>query len=275
MTLLLALALEWMIGDPDNRWHPVAWFGQWAARCEAQMYRNRRAHGGGAWLMVVGLPLLLIVMAHAMVGWPLDLLLVWLTIGWKSLFCHVRAVLDATTLQQARNEVGRIVSRDTAAMDFDEARRAALESLAENANDAVIAPLFWFVIAGAPGAVLYRMINTLDAMWGYHNPRYHHFGYWAAKIDDAANCIPARLTAVLLLLIGRIAGQSTPWHKVQRDAASHASPNAGWPEAALAWAAGVRLGGPVVRGGIVEPRPWYGDAHNQSATADIDTIAAN
>ncbi|MDX8409805.1 MAG: CobD/CbiB family cobalamin biosynthesis protein, partial [Mariprofundales bacterium] len=134
---------------------------------------------------------------------------------------------------------------------------------------------FWFVIAGAPGAVLYRMVNTLDAMWGYRNPRYQHFGYWAAKIDDAANCIPARLTAALLLLIGRIAGQSTPWRKVQRDAASHASPNAGWPEAALAWAAGVRLGGPVVRGGMVEPRPWYGDAHSQSATVDIDTIAAN
>ncbi|RME34804.1 MAG: cobalamin biosynthesis protein, partial [Deltaproteobacteria bacterium] len=133
-------------------------------------------------------------------------------------------------------------------------RKAALESLAENASDAVVAPLVWFVLLGAPGAAFYRMVNTLDAMWGYRNGRYRHFGWWAARVDDAMNWLPARVTAVLFAIVGR-----TPdWRALARQAGSHASPNAGWPEAALAFAANVRLGGPVMRGGRIEPRPAYG-----------------
>jgi len=258
MILLLALALEWWFGDPPNRWHPVAWFGQWAAAIEARCYRNQRLSGVRAWFLVVGLPLVVIWVAHSLAGWALDGVLLWITIGWKSLFSHVDAVISATTTEQARRMVARIVSRDSSQMDITEARRAALESLAENANDAVIAPIFWFVVAGAPGAVLYRMINTLDASWGYRNARYRQFGCWAAQVDDVAGWIPARITAIIMLTAGVLAGNPLRWRQFHAQATSHASPNAGWPEAALAWAACVQLGGPVVRAGVIDPRPWYG-----------------
>ncbi len=266
MTILIALALEWLIGDPDNRRHPVAWFGRWAAWCESFLYADQRERGIIAWLFVIALPLLLIWLLHGLFGWLFDALLLWLSIGWRSLFAHVQAVLNAQTLAAARQMVSMIVSRDSDAMDMRDARRAALESLAENASDAVIAPLVWFLLLGAPGAALYRMINTLDAMWGYRNAHYLRFGRWAAKVDDAANWLPARITAGLLLAVGR----GARWSAVGAQARSHASPNAGWPEVALAFAADIRLGGPVVRGGVIDDRPCYGPEHAR----DIDALSA-
>ncbi|RMH61340.1 MAG: cobalamin biosynthesis protein CobD [Zetaproteobacteria bacterium] len=265
MSLLLALALEGWLGDPPNRWHPVAWFGRWAAHCERWCYRDARAAGCVAWFAAVAPAWMSAMALHAALGWVGDGLLLWLCLGWRSLFAHVRAVLDAPDLAEARSAVACIVSRDTDAMDVMAARRAALESLAENASDAVVAPLFWFALGGAPAAVLYRAVNTLDAMWGYRSARYRRFGWCAARLDDLANYLPARLTAVMLLL----SGQSAAWRKLRTQAHSHASPNAGWPEAALALAADVRLGGPVLRKGCVDARPWYGDASARMPVAAV------
>lgn len=254
MTLATVLLLEWLIGDPVNRWHPVAWFGRWAAWCESFLYSDECRRGMNCWLFVIALPLALLWIMHVVIGWPFDVVLLWVSIGWKSLFTHVRAVLGADSLSEARKQVGLIVSRDTNEMNMADTRRAALESLAENASDAVVAPLFWFLLAGPLGAALYRMINTLDAMWGYHNIRYECFGWCAARTDDLANWLPARITARLMLWVGR----ATSWHEVKAQAQTHVSPNAGWPEVALSFAAGVQLGGSVVRGGIVDERPCYG-----------------
>jgi len=186
--------------------------------------------------------------------------------GWKSLFEHVQAVLDAQTVQEAREHLALIVSRDVTTMKRESTRSSALESLAENASDAVVAPLFWFVVLGPLGAALYRMINTLDAMWGYHNSRYEHFGWFAAKLDDIANYLPARITARLMLWVGN----TTCWQDVKAQATTHASPNAGWPEVALAYAANVRLGGSVWREGKLDERPFYGG----DDAREVDELAA-
>lgn len=266
MTLLLALALEWLIGDPQSRFHPVALFGKWADWCESFLYADSRKRGMITWFFVISVPFTLLWLGHSLIGWPFDLLLIWVSIGWKSLFEHVQNVLDANTELDARLAISKIVSRDTANMGKPDARRAALESLAENGSDAVVAPLFWFLLLGPLGAAAYRMMNTLDAMWGYRNARYTSFGYCAAKLDDIANWLPARITARLILW----SGKSARWADIRLQAETHASPNAGWPEVALAYAAGVQLGGPVVRGGIVDKRRYYGP----ESARDVDAIAA-
>jgi len=270
MTVMTALLLEYFFGDPPNHWHPVAWFGRWTGWCESFLYADDQKRGVIAWLFVVAIPFTLIWGGHALLGWPFDVLLLWVSIGWKSLFEHVRRVLDANSLLQAQQAVSMIVSRDSAEMSADDARRAALESLAENASDAVIAPLFWFVLLGPLGAALYRMINTLDAMWGYRNTHYKQFGWCAAKIDDFANWLPARITARLMLWVGYTAR----WNAIKKQAETHASPNAGWPEVALAYAADVQLGGSVIRDGIKDERPFYGaeQARNTDAIVAFDAL---
>ncbi len=267
MTLLLAFSLEWLIGDPSNRLHPVAWFGRWASWCESFLYDNNRQAGVVTWLFVVGAAFALLYLGHVLFGWLFDVLLLWLSMGWKSLFEHVKAVLNAKTVKEARVALALIVSRDVKNMKREETRRAALESLAENASDAVIAPLFWFVVLGPLGAALYRMINTLDAMWGYRNARYEQFGWWAAKVDDVVNWLPARITARLMLWVG----ESTDWQRLKEQAKTHASPNAGWPEVALAYAADIRLGGSVLRDGKLDERPFYG----AEDARDVDAVAAS
>lgn len=267
MMLAVALLLELLLGDPQSRWHPVVLFGRWAAWCEGRLYLSRRSAGVAAWWLAVS-PLALLLFVDFSSGWIGILVggvVLWASIGWKSLIEHVRAVIAAEDSEAARRQIGRIVSRDTGAMSRDDARRAALESLAENASDAVIAPLFWFVLLGPVGAAGYRMINTLDAMWGYRNERFHAFGWWAARIDDIANWIPARITALLMLLLAKL----KPEAAFYGQAKSHASPNAGWPEAALAHAANVRLGGPVMRHGLIDDRPWYGPADARETEADV------
>jgi len=270
MTLVLALLLEWIIGDPHSRWHPVALFGRWSLWCESFLYAGTRQRGFMAYIYVITIPFALLWFLHELIGWPFDVFLLWASIGWKSLFEHVQAVLDSESESDMRNAISRIVSRDTAAMSREDARRAALESLAENASDAVIAPLFWFLMLGPLGAVTYRMVNTLDAMWGYRNERYLEFGFCAAKVDDAANWLPARITARLMLLMGR----STEWETIREQASTHASPNAGWPEVALAYTADVKLGGPVKRDGVIDERPFYGeeDAREVNAAAAFDAM---
>ena len=266
MTLAIALLLEYFIGDPSNRWHPVAWFGRWAVWCESFLYGNSRQAGVVTWLFVVLAAFVLLWLGHVLFGWLFDVLLLWFSIGWKSLFEHVKKVLDAKIVKEARQALALIVSRDVKNMKREDTRRSALESLAENASDAVIAPLFWFVVLGPLGAALYRIINTLDAMWGYRNARYKQFGFCAAKVDDVVNWLPARITARLMLWVG----ESTDWQQVKKQAATHASPNAGYPEVALAYAADVRLGGSVLRDGKLDERPFYG----AEDARDVHAIAA-
>jgi len=254
MTILFALALEFWWGDPPNRWHPVAWFGRWALWVEKAFYQPTGMAGIIAWLVAVFIPFITLLLLYNMFGWLFSVLILWSCIGWKSLFEHVQAVLQANTLHEARQALALIVSRDVAGMSREDTRRSALESLAENASDAVVAPLFWFVLAGPMGVAFYRMVNTLDAMWGYRNERYQYFGWCAARVDDVMNYIPARITAWLMLRVG----QAAPWRMVKAQASTHASPNAGWPEVALAYAANIKLGGSVKRDGKLDKRPFYG-----------------
>ncbi len=261
MTIAIALSVEWLLGDPKSRWHPVAVFGRLASLIEARLYGDGCAAGALAWCVALALPAALVhaVLALARELNPgFELLLgaaaVWATLGWRSLVEHVDEVRLAPDLPTARTRVSRIVGRDVGDMDAGDARRAAMESLAENASDGVVAPLFWACVGGPVGAVAYRIVNTLDAMWGHRNARFTRFGCAAARADDVANWLPARLCAAACLCVARC----RPTMRLAHDTRSHPSVNAGWPESAMAHALGVRLGGPVRRGGCVEERPWMG-----------------
>ncbi|RMG91530.1 MAG: cobalamin biosynthesis protein CobD [Zetaproteobacteria bacterium] len=274
MTIVLALLLEHVLGDPSNRWHPVAWFGRWAAWLERLFYADNRLRGLCLWAAALVPPLTLILMLESAIppAWQMvfDAFVLWFCLGWRSLFRHVHCVLTASDVARARAAVSHIVSRDVQAMELADARRAALESLAENASDAVVAPLMWFLVLGMPAAVVYRMVNTLDAMWGYRNPRYLRFGWFAARMDDLVSWLPARITAAALLLL---AGRMHDWPMLIAQARMHESPNAGWPEASLALAAGIRLGGPVMREGKLDVRPGYGPPHAREVDEEVSFVA--
>lgn len=265
-----ALLVEGAIGWPRRLSHPVVWIGGLIARLERrwnrpeQSAKTRRALGvltvlillgvaGGAGWGIEGL-------AAAAPFWPgLALLLIWGATGLaaRSLFEHVRAVsrpLTAGDLPAARCAVGMIVGRDVEAMDEGEVAAAALESLAESFCDGVVAPAFWFVVGGLPGLFAYKAINTADSMIGHMEPRWRAFGWAAARTDDAMNWIPARIAGALIAL-----GGWQGWRIMWRDARKHASPNAGWTEAAMAGALRVRLGGPVRYEGVMTYRPDFGD----------------
>jgi adenosylcobinamide-phosphate synthase len=206
-------------------------------------------------------------------GWLLDVALLYLAIGAASLGEHaaaVRRALDVGDLDAARRSVGRIVSRDTADMDETAVARATLESVLENGCDAVFGALFWFLVAGAPGVVAYRLANTLDAMWGYKTDRYLRFGWAAARLDDLLNWIPARLTAFTYVLLGNA---RVAWHSWQSQAANWESPNAGPVMAAGAGALTVKLGGPAIYHGCLEIRPPLGEGREPVA-ADITRAVA-
>ncbi|MCP5065721.1 MAG: cobalamin biosynthesis protein CobD [bacterium] len=267
MIVLLALLIEWMVGDPASDLHPVAVFGRFAERVERRLYRDTRVAGCMAWTVAVGAASVLIIALLAIasrtgLGWLAGAAVLWATLGWRSLLAHATAVAEASDLSAAREAVGHIVGRDVDAMSEIDVRRAALESLAENASDAVVAPLFWAAIGGPLAAAAYRWINTLDAMWGHRSQRFQHFGWAAARADDLASWVPARLTALFFL----VAAHCWPEAGWRSQATAHASPNAGWPETALAQGLKVRLGGPVWRRGQSEDRPWMGPAHGVEPT---------
>ncbi|MDX8383911.1 MAG: adenosylcobinamide-phosphate synthase CbiB, partial [Ghiorsea sp.] len=253
--------LEYVWADPQSAWHPVALFGRWAGFVEGVLWRNSVFLGVLAWFLTVIIPFVLVCVLllsaeqlHAYFFILIQAVVLWLSLGWKSLLQHVLAVSDTGDLRDAQQRVGRIVGRKTAAMDAQDIRRAGIESLAENSSDSIVAPLFWFVLFGVLGAWLYRMVNTLDAMWGYKNGRYLRFGRFAARMDDCLNIVPARLTALLIL----IQKPSVCSPRIYHQARQHASPNAGYPETSLAFMLGVRLGGPVQRDEGVEHRAWMG-----------------
>ena len=262
-----------------RRFHPLVGFGRWAAHVEAGC---RRAFGAGrpaglvAWALAV-LPWVALALwlrgLHPLAHWPVDVALLYFALGGRSLAEHARAIavpLAAGELGLARERVGWIVSRETAALDAEGVARAATESVLENGNDAVFGALFWFVVAGGAGALTFRLANTLDAMWGYRSPRYLHFGWAAARLDDLFNALPARLTALTYALLGHTRRALACW---RRQAHAWDSPNAGPVMAAGAGALGVRLGGAAVYHGRSEGRPVLGEGRPADATSIGEAIA--
>lgn len=275
ITALLAVVLDRLLGEPP-RWHPLVGFGWLAQRIEASLYEASRLRGAIAVSLLVGGFALAAFLAHRSLGswaWLLDVAVLYLAIGAASLGEHaaaVRRALDAGDLDTARRSVGRMVSRDTADMDETAVVRATLESVLENGCDAVFGALFWFFVAGAPGVVAYRLANTLDAMWGYRTGRYRYFGWAAARLDDLLNWIPARLTALTYVLLGR---SGTAWRCWRSQAANWESPNAGPVMAAGAGALRMRLGGPAVYHGRLESRPQLGEGRDPMAADIIRAVA--
>lgn len=262
LAVLLALALDAALGEPPARWHPVVAMGRYlnamaphvAPRFGAGRLQPARAFIAGAlaWclgaMLVVGLALLLVRAIATWAWWAQVLVLGVLLkpmLSWQMLRSEVAAVEAALgeSLEAGRERLRWLVSRDVAALDATQVRESAIESLAENLNDSVVAPLFWFVVAGLPGAALYRFANTADAMWGYRGERHGRdwtwAGKWAARADDVLSWVPARLTAVLLGALRR-------WPTLAGEARLTPSPNSGWPMAAMALTLGVRLNKPGV-----------------------------
>ena len=276
LVALLAVLLDRLLGEP-RRAHPLVGFGRIADATEARLNRagfrpnTTRMRG----VLAVGVLLVPIVMLSAlairvpMLALAIEVLLLYLALGGQSLGQHARAVaqaLDTGDLALARTRVGYMVSRDTGAMRPEDAARATVESVLENGNDAVFGALFWFVVAGAPGAVLYRLANTLDAMWGYRSPRYAHFGWAAARLDDVLNFVPARLTAFTYALLGRY---TRAWHCWHTQGNLWESPNAGPVMAAGAGALGVQLGGCAMYHGTMKQRALLGEGASPTS-GDIE-----
>jgi adenosylcobinamide-phosphate synthase len=185
---------------------------------------------------------------------------------------NVASALELQNLDSGRKAVSHIVGRDTAGLDSAGVARAAIESLAENFSDGVVAPVFWLVVGGLPGAVLYKAINTADSMIGHRTPRYASFGWAAARLDDLVNLPASRLTALLLVaaaVLRKDASAGDAWRAVRRDAARHRSPNAGYPEAAIAGALGLALAGPRVYGGVPVNDTFMGDGRREANAKDI------
>ncbi len=261
--------------------HPVTWIGRLISLLDRSWNRSadapsvRRAAGVAAALLVIGLCVGIgwFVQALLPAGWGGALILgvlAWPMVALRSLYDHVAAVarpLQSGDIDAARLAVAQIVGRDPATLDESGIARAAIESLAENASDGIVAPVFWGVLFGLPGIVGYKSINTLDLMIGHRSERHLYFGWAAARIDDIANFIPARLTGVLFSLVSlRFVGALTC---MIRDANRHRSINAGWPEAAMAGALGVRISGPRSYHGIVTEEPWLNEGARDPRAADL------
>lgn len=258
--LALAMLLDAALGEPRWLWarlpHPAVLMGRAVAWCDRAFNRGgaRRARGAAAMAgLAAGAALL--GLALAQLGPLAECLVAAVLLAQKSLASHVGAVADALRLSlgDGRGAVARIVGRDTAAMDAPAVARAAIESAAENFSDAVIAPAFWFLLAGLPGLLVYKTVNTADSMIGYRTPRHADFGWAAARLDDTLNLIPARLTA---LMIAGLSGHLSDWRGIAAEARRHRSPNAGWPEAAAARALGVALSGPRAYDGRLRDFPY-------------------
>ncbi|HEY4135452.1 MAG TPA: adenosylcobinamide-phosphate synthase CbiB [Alphaproteobacteria bacterium] len=290
LLMLLALVLEWPTAG--FAWafrvlpHPVVLIGKLTAGFESRLNRDGRTRGvlrlRGAATVVVVVGLAAAVGAGIAYGcrllpygWLIELLVMVVLLAQRSLFAHVRRVataLRAGGVVAGRDAVRHIVGRDAAALDEYAVARAAIESCAENFSDAVVAPVFWYLLLGLPGMLAYKAVNTLDSMIGHHTPRYEQFGKAAARLDDLANLIPARLSALILALAAIATPTANPWRAfatVFRDARKHRSPNAGWPEAAMAGALGLALAGPRPYHGQMQAGPWIGGGVARARPHDI------
>ena len=265
LSVALALLLDHLWGEP-RRWHPLVGFGRLVSWLEQRLWRADSSPLAARLRGVLGVALLLIPLSAGVfyvsqfewLGAALGVLLLYLAIGGRSLAQHAMQVRDAlqeNNTAKARTMVGRLVSRDTRTLNETQISKATVESVLENGCDAVFAALFWFVIAGAPGVIFYRLANTLDAMWGYRNTRYQHFGWAAARLDDVLNFIPARLTALTYALLGEFQKAIRCW---RHQAYNWKSPNAGPVMAAGAGALSLQLGGAAMYHGELQQRPSLG-----------------
>ena len=266
LAAVAGVALDRLLGEV-RRCHPLVGFGALADFLDRALNRGaarrlmRRARGVVAWMLAV-LPWVALAVwgqRHDLAGWLLDVLLLYLALGGRSLAEHAQRVADdlaADDLPAARQHVGWIVSRDTRELDETGVAKACVETVLENGNDAVFGALFWFMLAGGPGAVMFRLANTLDAMWGYKTERLLHFGWAAARLDDALNYVPARLTALSYALFGQTRRALACW---RAQAPRWESPNAGPVMSAGAASLGLALGGAAIYHGEVEARPTLGE----------------
>jgi adenosylcobinamide-phosphate synthase len=279
MILTLALLIDAAFGEPKQIWdrlpHPAVLMGRLVALLEHRFNR-----GADLRLKGVGVTAALVVAGLA-TGWLIHVLpdlgiveigVLAILLAQKSLVEHVRAVATALrrSLPEGRAAVAMIVGRDTAAMTEADVARAAIESAAENLSDGVVAPVFWYLLLGLPGIVAYKLVNTADSMIGHMTPRYREFGWASARLDDVLNLIPARLTALLIALTH---GWVDP-APILRDAPKHRSPNAGWPEAAMAPVLNVALSGPRSYNGVRKDFPWvWPEGRRDPGPDDIDAAA--
>ncbi len=281
----LSLLIERFAGFPDAIYrligHPVEWMGRWLTLLELWLNRpgvpqREGLLRGAAALGLLLLPVLAASLAiHLLLsqftfGWIIEALIATVFMAQKSLRDHVTAVADGLDvgIEEGREAVARIVGRDPAQLDESGVSRAALESLAENFSDGVVAPVLWYVLLGLPGIALYKAINTADSMIGHRTERYRDFGWAAARLDDVVNLPASRLTAVLIGAAARMPFASV-WETVRRDAPRHLSPNAGWPEAALAAGLDIRLGGPRSYDGLSVDLATMGDGRDELSRDDI------
>lgn len=288
--MIIGWLLDRFFGDPANLPHPIVWFGKAIAALEKRFNcgTGRRVKGALVAIalvaLVFGASWLLIHYAFRFsygLGLALSIIGVFFCLAGKTLSDEVRMVFEAVdeSLEKGRTQVGRIVGRDTSELSAQEIRTAALETLAENLSDGVVAPLFWCALLGVPGMLAYKMVNTLDSMIGYRNERYREFGCFAARLDDVANWIPARITALLMALVApkrdsqgrktRSFGELLRF--IRRYGSQHLSPNSGYPEAALAGILDCRFGGPHNYFGEEVYKPYIGENHKDFTTADMET----
>lgn len=277
--LLTGWALDLVAGDPAWMPHPVVGFGKAISFFEHRLNYGTHRVAKGAF-MAVGLIMTVYLLALALMDWltaypwvkcGVEAILIFFCLAGTTLVREVKMVFRAVdrSLDEGRRQVGRIVGRDTASLSAQEIRTAALETLAENLSDGVIAPLFWYMILGVPGMLAYKMVNTLDSMTGYRNERFRDFGRWAARIDDFANYLPARITAFLMVVAS---GRLSLLAFVRRYGRCHASPNSGYPEAALAGILGCRFGGAHDYFGETVYKPFIGENPRELTSRDM-TVA--
>lgn len=288
ITAAAGFALDLLLGDPERVPHPVVYMGRAISALEKTLRRlfpktDKGELAAGAVLAAVMSAGTLAVTAlvcfalgkvHPALRWAAEIIWCWQALamrGLKKETMMVRDKLDHDTLDAARRQVSRVVGRDTDALSAEGVTKAAVETVAENFSDGVIAPLFWMLIGGAPLALCYKAINTMDSMVGYKNEKYLYFGRVAARLDDLANLVPARISAVLLILAAALCGYDAKnAYKIwRRDRRKHQSPNSAQTEAAMAGALGVRLAGPASYFGVMHEKPFIGDALRPIETEDI------
>lgn len=277
MKILISWLLDLLFGDPQRLPHPIVYMGKWISFGEHHLNKGNHRMFKGALFTLASMAMLFGITwaiftildsqadntALRILSFSLTIILAFFCLAGHTLRKEVRMVFEALnrSLDDGRIQVARIVGRDTQHLTRQEVSAAALETLAENLSDGVIAPLFWYALLGIPGMLTYKLINTFDSMIGYHTPRYKQFGCWAAHIDDIANYIPARITALFIILTGALFHPTQILHYLSftlRFGNKHASPNSGWPEAALAAILDCRFGGPHDYFGELFHKPYIG-----------------
>ena len=290
IVLVLALCLDALIGDPPALYrlvpHPVVLIGKAIAAFDRRLNRENRTQRArwvrgvltlvvlAAAAILIGLALTMLASAFPL-GWIIEMVAVAVLVAQRSLYDHVLQVMLALQrggVDAGRIAVSQIVGRDPASLDGFGVARAGIESLAENFSDGVAAPVFFYALAGLPGILLYKTVNTLDSMVGYRNPRYAAFGWASARCDDVLNQVPARFSGLLICLAAAFVSRGRPVAALKtmwRDAPKHRSPNAGWPEAAMAGALDLALAGPRRYGELVVDDPWLGAGRARATPADM------